>query len=436
MSLTAKKALLSLSDLTPKQAEAVDFCFERDEGILMVPVGFGKTVVSQTAAQELLAECTVGRVLVVAPLRVCNDVWAVEWQKWEHLDRVAVATGTADHRAAVIEGDARIVVINFEVLPWFFENYAGRFDGLIIDELTKFKAGGAQFKALRKHIKSFTWRIGMTGTLAEEGVEGIFYQTMAIDGGRTFGKNKSKWMARYFYPDWNGITWTLMDDGAEKVAAMIKHLVFRSDVVENMPVLMQDVVHLKMPPSAREVYDEMRRENIVGDIEAVNAAVLSGKLEQIANGFLYGGDELHTIKREWSGWDEGGQILIAYRFVHDLEVLRTLFPNGQELRDSDSVVSEWNSGELRVLFIHPASGGHGLNLQVSGCSRIIFYSPIWSRDQTDQVIGRVHRRGNPSQFVRVTTLVSENTVEDKVMLPRLAGKGEVAELFRAHLKSG
>ena len=432
-----KGTQMRLSDLTPKQTEAVTFCFERDEGILMVPMGFGKTVVSHTAAQELLAESAVCRVLVVAPLRVCNEVWAHEWRKWEHLDEIGMATGDAAQRVAVIEGDRRIVCINFEVLPWLFERYPSAFDGLIVDELTKFKAGGVQFKALRKHLKHFNWRLGMTGTLAEEGLEGLFYQTMAIDKGKIFGKNKKKWLRKYFLPtDYEEYNWEVQPGGSELIAAALAPLIFESKVDGGKPMLRHDVVELDMPKLARAVYSEMCKEHLVGDVEAVNAAVLSGKLEQIASGFLYGGDELHSEKQiALINADEGEQMVVAYRYTHDLAVLREIFPEGRELRDDSGIVADFNSGKLRVLFLHPASGGHGLNLQLGGCYRVLFFGPIWSRDQTDQLIGRVCRRGNPAAVVWVTTFVMKGTVESEVMLPRLAGKGEVAALFADHLQA-
>ena len=405
----------------------------------MVPVGFGKTVVSHTAAQELIAAGEVKRVLIIAPLRVCNEVWAIEHMNWEHLRPVGMATGSVAIRAAVIESDCEIVCINFEVLTWFFEHYAGEFDGLIIDELTKFKGGGTQFKALRKHVRKFKWRLGMTGTLAEEGLVGLFYQVMAIDGGKTFGKNKKEWLREYFYPaDYEERSWETDAVGSERLAAKIKHLIFEATVVENKPDLVTEVVRLPMTESAQAMYDELRREGVVHGIEAVNAAVLSGKLEQVANGFLYDGDELIDIHNEKiiaiiNHAPVGRQFVIAYRYVEDLQKLREAFPDGRELRDSASVVADFNSGALSALFIHPNSGGHGLNLQISGCSDVIFYGPVWSRDQTDQVIGRVCRRGNPAPLVTVTTFVMLGTVEDVIMLPRLAGKGEAAAMFRDHL---
>jgi len=174
------------------------------------------------------------------------------------------------------------------------------------------------------------------------------------------------------------------------------------------------------------------------EIEAANAAVVSGKLLQICNGFAYSDGPpvpMHHAKSDCLRGIGDKQTLIVYTFLEDLARLREIFPDGRELRDDDRAIADWSSGALQWLFIHPKSGGHGLNLQLSNCSEVLFYGPLWSRDQTDQVIGRVRRRGNQAEVVRVRTLVMFDTVEDQVMMPRVGAKGEMAALFRDHLKS-
>ena len=170
--------MLSEKDLTNDQQAAIDRLYEHDHSLLMLPVGFGKTVVSLTAIQELLSSSALRRVLVVAPLRVCQETWANECAQWSHLDLdVGIAAGVGvDVRQAIIESQCPVVVINFDILPWFFETYGKShgFDGLLIDELTKLKGGGRQFKKLRPRLGDFTWRAGLTGTLVEEGLEGLF----------------------------------------------------------------------------------------------------------------------------------------------------------------------------------------------------------------------------------------------------------------------
>jgi len=434
-------------DLTETQNEAIDYCYGGN-ALLMVPVGFGKTVVSQTAAQARIDAGLTGRVLVIAPLRVAENTWQTEYEQWQHLNPVYIATGKVEWRRAMIENENhKIVVINFDIVPWFFDTYGSThtFDGLIVDELTKFKAGGHQFKKLRHYLKDFTWRVGMTGTLAEEGLEGIFYQAMVVDKGEAFGRRKDKFLWKYFHPiDYQQRNWEASPGSSEAIAAALAPFTFQAEYEQHsgLPDLVVTPIALPMPDDARAVYDQMCKEMFLEvdafEAEATNTAVLTGKLQQICNGFLYGDDgatlPLHAAKIDWLRREIGDkQTLIAYSFKEDLVRLRARFPEGKELRDAGSVIADWNSGKLPVLFIHPKSGGHGLNLQHSNCDNIMFYGPIWSRDQTDQLIGRLRRRGNTAEVVNVTVLVMGSTVEDCVMLPRVAGKGEVARLFRAHL---
>tara|TARA_R110002012_G_scaffold109182_5_gene252825 strand:+ start:4585 stop:5934 length:1350 start_codon:yes stop_codon:yes gene_type:complete len=440
---TVKKrsgALLDQSDLTKQQTEAVWRLYE-DNCLAMLPVGFGKTVVSQTAAQELLDEGHVLRVLVVAPLRVCQQTWAKEWLQWSHLEEVGMAIGKPSDRVAAIDSDARIVVTSYDLLPWLMDHYSDQFDGLILDELTKLKGGGKQFRALRHKIKRFQWRVGMTGTFAEEGLEGLFYQVMCVDDGAALGRRKDAYLNKYFTSDWNGYNWTPRDGASERIARVLGDLVHKVErVAEHVPRVEVEVRTVPLSNDARVLYDGLKRDMLLSDegVTAANMAVLSGKLEQLANGFYYdddgathlvGGGKLVQV---CDAVDAPGPLVIAYRFKAQLALLRRWCPDGLELRDAGALEA-WDAGELPVLFLHPKSAGHGLNLQKTSCDRLLWLGPDWSRDATDQVAGRLARRGNTAEVVRVTVLVGENTVEDKLMLPRLEGKAAGAQEFRDHL---
>ncbi len=434
--------------LTPDQQAAIDFVYERDEAMLCLPMGFGKTVVAMTAIQEMLADDILNRVLVVAPLKVCTDTWAYEHTQWSHLRPVAVATGSEAQRRAVIEGDAEVVVINFENLPWLFSMSGSShgFDGLVIDELTRMAGGGAQFKALRKRLGDFVWRVGMTGTLVEEGLDRLFYQVMCLDNGRRFGRNKARWLQQYFVPlDWEARRWGPQEGASERLAAQLDGLVYEARMVasDGVPELVEETVFVTLSQRATEAYADMCLHMVAEGVEAANAAVASGKLQQICSGFMYSGGDvidlgdfkfrcLAQVIKDFS-MSCSSQTLIVYQFVDELARLRVAYPDGRELRDTGAV-DAWNAGRLGVLFLHPASGGHGLNLQSSGCDLVVFLGPLWSSDRTRQVVARVCRRGNPAGVVRAVTLAARGTLEDQAVMPRVAGKGAAAGAFMAHVR--
>jgi hypothetical protein len=289
----------------------------------------------------------------------------------------------------------------------------------------------------------------MTGTLVEEGLEGLFYQVMAVDGGALFGRRRDVWLMKYFFPtDWQRRSWAPMPGAEARLAEAMKGLVFEASygADEGLPDLVEEVVSVDLEAAERTAYDAMCADMVVdldgGEVvEAANLAVRVGKLQQIVAGFLYdeggeavglGASKMSALRRVVDA--AVGPVVICYRFVEELERLRGCWPGGMELRD-DGALGAWDRGELGVLFLHPASGGHGLNLQRSGCGLVVFSGPLWSRDQTDQVVGRVRRRGAAVGVVCAVTVVGRDTVEDLVVLGRLAGKAGVAGAFKGHIKS-
>ena len=444
---------MKLSNLTEAQLEAVTFIYERDHSLLTVPMGFGKTVVTLTALNELIRDGVIARVLVFAPLRVCELVWASESDKWDQLTAtVSVATGTESERRAALEAGSDITVINFDVLPWFFDNYdPGQWDALVVDELTKLKTvGGAWFKRLRKHIPKFKVRVGLTGTLSEEGLDKIYSMAMVVDGGEALGRNKDVFMRKHFDSDYMGYNWTPKPGGMEAIADKIAPFSYVCDADDqSLPPLITDYEFIDLPSTARGVYTQMAKEMALeledGDITAANAAVLSGKLQQICSGFMYREDlpahQIHNEKMKKIAKHvtaRVGATLIVYQFVEELESLKSMFPDSKVLGQGISkaaaakIAGDWNDGSLNVLLVHPLSAGHGLNLQTGG-NWILFTGPIWSRDQTDQIIARIRRRGTPHEVIHATFLVARNTVEDHVVIPRVLAKGENAFNFKSYL---
>jgi superfamily II DNA or RNA helicase len=304
MSSTQKnpqKKLLNYTDLSLDQVGAVDFMYENNTSVLMVPVGFGKTVVSLTAIKDLLKDKVFKRVLIVAPLKVCEMTWAGEHRKWRHLVDmdIAIATGTPADREAALTSKAKVVVVNFENVSKVLEhNKTYGFDALLVDELTKLKGGGQALKSIRKAFKQLAWCAGMTGTLVEEGLEFLFYQYLAIDGGATFGRNKQNFLREYFIPDYNEYNWEPKPDAMERLSAKIKPRTYSVDSYDQPPAVV-DYKFIDMPEHARELYNSMKKDMLLEFddefAEAANAAVMSGKLQQICAGFIYTESSVRSI---------------------------------------------------------------------------------------------------------------------------------------------
>lgn len=447
-----KSTRLSKTLLTPDQQAAVTRLYETDETLLVAEMGAGKTIIALTAVEELLSERILSRVLVVAPVKVANNVWSKEFDKWIHTSglRINVATGNEKQRHDAFMRDSDILVINFENLPWFFKRYGKdhHCDGLVIDELSRLKSsGGAQFKSLRHKLKTFSWRVGMTGTPVSEDYLGLFAQAMVCDQGTRLGTNFQIFKRKYFYAtDYQGYNWEIRGEREEKA---LMHAV--SDLIhivpgysETLPELVKRQHTVIMPDQAWDVYTTLAKDGIAEGVTADNAAVLSGKLQQIASGFLYQEDDeaitLHHAKldacRALVDATEGNTV-IAYWYQHDRDALLAAFPgadclgSGVSKSETARIIERWNSGETKVLLLHPKSAGHGLQLEQGGAD-LIFYGPIWSRDAFDQTVARLWRQGQRSA-VHVTTLVVAGSV-DELIVARSGVKKEYYERFKAHLE--
>lgn len=442
---------LSFSDITPDQQEVITALFERDYTLLIAKKGFGKAVIGQTAAKELLDSGALNRVLVIAPPRVIQKVWSREWEKWEHLDAVFVVDGLpgGDRWARMDASDAGICVMSTELLGAFFNHYGHDhgFDGLIIDELTRFKSAGSKgVKQLRKHHRDFRWVVGMSATpVAESGLD-IYAQALVVDGGKTLGRNQSNFRMAYFRPlDYRGYRWEYLPGGEDALAKAVSPLVVvaADDSYESeLPALIETVIEVPMPAEARAVYDEMANTMLYGEIEAISTAVMINKLQQIANGFVYdqSGEPqwIHTAKFDAvaayvRGLNEAGEnVLLAYWYEAELFGLeRALGLRRLPLVNDKGNVRRWNDGELPVMGIHPRSGGHGLNLQYGG-AHLVVCAPFWSADAWDQLVGRLRRRG-ASEAVTRTVFVTAGTV-DEIVLDRLRGKAADESAMMRRLK--
>lgn len=463
----------TLHDLDDDQVAAIDFIGDGEDALLAADVGTGKTVISLTAAKLALATGQVQRWLVVAPLLVATDTWAREPFEWDHLDPrdVAIACGGPEQRLEAINGPARIVVTNYENLPWLLETFPRDtrkktdslpFDGVIFDEIDKLKAVSSnRFKALRNRIGIFKKRIGLTGTLLPNDLQEVWGQTYMVDGGQSFGRSFYEWRKQNFYPtDYNQYSWAPFDGTREKMITAISDLAFRLKAKGMPRVIDIPPAELEMDDDARAVYDELEREYFVmvkdlhgvsQEIDAVTAGVLTGKLQQICAGFSYIGPKnkrsavWHSQARfEWLEQllrhIRPEQTLVFYHFNEELDELKRRYPDlahlghGVNTGQKRKFIDLWNRGELDMLALHPASAGHGLNLQRSNAHHIAFLTMPWSGGLYKQVIGRLCRRGNKAKEIYVHSCLFENTIDVNVQAA-LTGKMTGLETFLDDLET-
>jgi len=463
--------MLTQDDISEEQHLAIDRLYEHDETLLLAPKGFGKCMVAYTAISDLLADKVLERVLVLAPAQVCTETWALEAEKWEHLDydEVAVLTGhTEKQRTAQLMMESSVVVANFELLPWLIDYYGKDwpFDGLLVDEITKLKSvGGTTFRKFRKYIPKFKWSAGLTADPCAQETEDIYGQMLVVDKGKALGRNKEMFLRKYFMSlDFNDRQWQLQPGGGERLAKAIEGVIYRvndEQYEKDLPELRDFEIEVEMPDSTREKYVTLARDDfaMIGDLEleAPNAAVLQGKLHQMCNGSVYVDDEIdegETVYkvREMVWLDSAKRIaldsllaqstdspkLIAYQFDFERVYMQQeygapVYSSQLSPKKKKILREDWDAGEIPIMLVHPKSAGHGLNLQYGPCHTLICLSYFWSADMYDQLLGRLRRRGQASKFVNRYTFVTRNSVEDHVMKPRLASREESSERFDKYI---
>jgi len=409
--------------LRPYQDDAADFLYERDRAMILAPVGAGKTAITLTAMQAMLNDGLVKRWLVVAPKRVCTDVWPVEAPKWSGITP-ALAVGTPAQRNAALASAASVVVINYDNLDKL-TSLAG-FDGIVFDELTRLKnPSGKRFKALEKLLEPIRVRWGLTGSFTSNGLEDVFGQCKVIDQ-PLLGRSKGAFLQQYFIcinRDFG--QWTPAPGALEQVMARIKPATFvldPGDYKDKLPPC--HVVETRVSLADRGPYEKMKRDYVVkfGDdrVIAQNAASVTTKLQQMASGFVYNreaGDasiwfSSHKFDRleELLAENQRANTLVWYNYQEELAELRRRYPNLQTL-DDENAVERWNRGEIELLVTHPKSASHGLNLQ--GQQHMVFLSLPWSLELYEQAIGRLHR-GGQRHAVWVYVLLTEKTIDERI----------------------
>lgn len=457
--MTLKK-LLQRSLLNSEQQKAVTRLYEYDETILYAKMGAGKTIITLSAISELLEDHVLSRVLIIAPKRVCQNVWQSEARQWAHtahLD-IAVAVGSEQKRVQAIASDAKIVVINTESAAWFFKKFkrGHDFDGLVIDELSKFKNAGSQLvRSLRYYVNTFIWRVGLTGTPVSENFEALYSQALVIDGGRALGHSKQRFLDAFFYTThYKQYKWTLKRGADRAITSCISHLIYQvADYRHTLPEITYQNIEFDLPDKAWSLYNKMQRDYIAtlynndeNTVTASNSAVLTTKLAQIASGFLRDSDSdttycvhlerLHLVERLVHQLvADNRTVVIVYWYVEDRERLARVFdaPSLDAKLSSAAtkdLIDQWNLEMIPVLLIHPQSAGHGLNLARGGCD-LIWYTPVWSRDLYEQTNARLHRTGQ-TRRVTIYQILARRTI-DTLIIQRVEDKALFDDLLRTYL---
>ena len=424
--------------LRPYQEEAADFLYEHDRALVLAPVGAGKTAITLTAMAEALRDRVARRFLVLAPKRVCTDVWPVEAAKWTPRLRVEVAVGTPKKRVGALQSDARVVVANYDSLQWLCEQPLN-FDAIVFDELTRLKnPNGKRFKALHKVIDKMKVRWGLTGSFTSNSLEDCFGQCKIVDHA-LLGRSKGAFLQSYFVCiNRDHGEWSPRPGALEQIMARIKpatYVLDPGDYTDTLPPL--HTVELRCDLPDRQPYETMKKDFVVEftDARAVaaNAAVVAGKLQQMAGGFVYDTTKTadpdrpgkftttrrpvwfseHKLERldELLEENQHANTILVYNFDEELAELRRRYKQLSTL-DDDGAVGRWNAGNIPLLALHPKSAGHGLNLQHGGC-HVVFLSLPWSLELYEQTLGRLHRSGQRNA-VWCYVLLTNNTIDERI----------------------
>jgi SNF2 family DNA or RNA helicase len=444
--------------------------------MLWLDIGLGKTIISLTSIEELLDSYKISSALILAPLKVVEAVWEQEALKWEHTKRLKFSAilGTPEQRLKALMTPADIYLVNYEQLQWLMGRKKatktlpatrgvlneywldkGRrlpFDMVVYDEISKLKtATSKRAKAFQKILPTFIYRTGLTGTPAANGVVDLHGQYLMVDGGHRLGPNITSFRNRWLMRDAYSEKWVTRRGATEEIKRLVSDITLEmnaDDYLQLPPVVDQDI-KIQMPERAYKQYKQFEKAFFLamdeGEVEAFNAGAKSTKCRQLANGAVYVGED----SEEWAKFhdakieavaellDELGDkpLLLCYQFRHDVERICKRFPEAVCLdrKGTAEKVERWNRGEIKLLIGHPASMGHGLNLQYGG-NHVAWFGLPWSLELYDQAIGRIARNGQKGEVVVNHRLIAEGTIELGIATA-LSSKGKTQEDLRAAVKS-
>ena len=425
---------------------------------LLLDMGLGKTVITLTAIEDLIYNrFEVEKVLVIAPLRVAEDTWSRESQKWDHLQhlRISKVLGTPTQRRKALAQDADIYIINRENVVWLTNELssvgnAWDFDMVVIDELSSFKSSKAQrFRALKKYITRSKRVVGLTGTPAPNGLIDLWSQIYLLDGGERLGKTVTGYRERYFLPDKRNQTtifsYKPKEESEKAIYDKISDICVSMSAVDwlDMPERIDNVQHVQLSASELKLYEEFEKEQYLefmqGKVTATSAAALTNKLLQFSNGAMYLDDGNYKVTSdkkldalaEIVDTSQGQPILCFYSYRHDCERILKKFKNAKKL-ESAADIEAWNNGDIPLLLAHPAGAGHGLNLQAGG-NIIVWFGLTWSLELYQQANARLYRQGQQNTVI-IHHLITDGTVDARV-LDSLQGKRDVQDELLESLKA-
>ena len=434
------------------QAYAIDYIETHPVAAVLLDMGLGKTVISLTAIADLLFDSFVAhRVLVIAPLRVARDTWPAEIGKWAHLQHLTytVAVGNAKERRAALMQSADITIINRENLAWLIEEsgFPFDYDTVVIDELSSFKNHQSKrFKVLMRVRPTVKRVIGLTGTPSSNGLMDLWAEFRLLDLGERLGRFITQYRYEYFTPDKrNGdivYSYKPLPYAEEAIYRKISDITISMKSTDHlkMPELVSTQYEVRLSEDEAERYADLKQELILqlpdGEVTAANAAALTQKLAQLANGAIYAdtGDVIEFHERKLDALEDiiesanGKPVLVAYWFRHDLQRIRNRF-TVRELKSSKDIV-DWNKGEIPVAVIHPASAGHGLNLQAGG-STLVWFGLTWSLELYQQTNARLWRQGQSARTVVIQHIVTKGTIDERILKALQAKDKTQAALIEA-----
>lgn len=430
---------------------------------LLLEMGLGKTVSTLTAMDLLLNDYfEASRILVIAPLRVAEDTWAREVDKWDHLRhlRISKVLGSAAVRRKALKAEADIYVINRENVEWLVSEYGSKwpFDTVVIDELSSFKNPQAKrFRALRRIRPMIKRVVGLTGTPAPNSLMDLWAPMYLIDQGERLGKTITGFRDRYFVPGSRSghvvYEWKEKKEAEDRIYEAISDIAVSMKAEDwlELPERIDRNLPVTLSPKAREQYKKLEKELLLpfmdADVVASTAAVLSNKLLQMASGAVYDEDKgvklIHEAKldamEDIIEAANGKPVMVFYNFKHSLSRIQERFPEARILRkgkDGNEDIRAWNNDEIPLLLLHPKSAGHGLNLQESSCRTVVWFDQIWSLEEDQQANARVHRQGVRHNIV-VIRLVAEGTMDEDAVAAlerKAAGQDALMEAVKARIE--
>lgn len=418
------------------QRYAVEYIKSHPVAAVLLSMGLGKTSISLTAINDLLFDSfEIHKVLIIAPLRVASVTWSAEIEKWEHLKilKYSVAVGTEAERLTALNAQADIYIINRENVQWLIEKSGVPFDFdmLVVDELSSFKNHQSKrFKALMKVRPKVKRAVGLTGTPSSNGLMDLFAEFKLLDMGARLGRFIGQYRNAYFSPDKrNGqiiYSYKPLPNAEQQIYEKISDITISMKSTDHlkMPELISTQYEVELSEEEKKKYEELKKDLVLqlpdGEITAANAASLTGKLSQMANGAVYSDDEsiLEIHQRKLDALEDiiesanGKPVLVAFWFRHDLERIKKRFAV-REIKTSRDI-ADWNNGSIPVAVIHPASAGHGLNLQ-SGGSALVWFGITWSLELYQQTNARLWRQGQTAETVVITHIIAKGTIDERIV---------------------